>query len=579
MSSPYFRSMAEAFLASCGIRLEPVDAWYSISAPDGSLAAGAGIKGNVIKCVAVDDRYRGEGLLPRLVSHIISLHQGENLRVFTKPEYSPLFEDLGFKLLAQAPEAVLLENGRGLDDYCRYLEGRGYYPQNRRFATPPINGPLPFRECISPYCPQGDILPFGVRPRVATGSGDNTPVHTPDIGVIVMNANPFTRGHRYLVEKALERVESLVIIPVKEDAQEFTYEERREMIRKGCEGLPVTVAEGSDYSISALTFPTYFLKDLSKAAETQMRLDLDLFGRHIVPALKADVRFVGTEPDDKLTARYNALMKEILPIPVVEVERLEGVSASKVRSAKYPDAAAMTPESTHPYLLARLIEKALLAELDTPMKPGLVGPDGNGAHADMDYDMMKRGAAAIRRSFTANIGLLPDITAFGKAIEADVLAVTGGVNTHRGAIFALGLMAVAALQKRNIAALAAGLKQPEGTHGAAARGAKGALKMAQGGYSELREDWLPLYRSLEGDPFRMQKTLLKIMSTLDDTCVIHRAGESRAKEIKADAAFLLGHFGEKSLQEMNERLCAARVSPGGSADMLALTVLADKLLT
>ena len=519
--------MAETFLSSCGIRLEAVDEWYSIQADDGGIIAGAGIQGNTIKCVSVADSHRGEGLLPKLISHIISLHQGENLRVFTKPEYRALFEDLGFRLLAEAPEAILLENGRGLEVYLKQISRQA---------------------------------------------------RNDKIGVIVMNANPFTLGHRYLVEKALEKVESLVIIPVKEE-QEFSYEERREMIEKGCEGLPVTVVEGSDYSISALTFPTYFLKDLSQAAETQMRLDLDLFGRHIVPALKADVRFVGTEPDDMLTARYNALMKELLPIPVVEVERLQGVSASKVRSAKYPEAAAMTPASTHPYLLARLMEKALVAELDTPLKPGLVGPDGNGAHVDMDYALMRRGAEAVRRSFTEHIGLLPDLAALGKAMEADALAATGGVNTHRGAIFALGLMAVSALQGHGIAELAAGLKQPEGTHGAAAKGAKSALRMAQGGYRELFEDWLPYYRSLEGDPHRMQKTLLKIMSTLDDTCIIHRAGESRAKVIKADAANLLQHFGEKELQEMKERLDAARVSPGGSADMLALTVLADKLLT
>ena len=528
MSSPHFRRLAETFLASCGIRLEAVDEWYGITADDGSLIAGAGIQGNTIKCVAVADSHRGEGLLPKLISHIISLHQGENLRVFTKPEYRALFEDLGFRLLAEATGAILLENGRGLE---RYLKQISRQARNDK------------------------------------------------IGVIVMNANPFTKGHRYLVEKALEQVGSMVIIPVKEEGQEFSYEERKEMIEKGCEGLPVTVVEGSDYSISALTFPTYFLKDLSQAAETQMRLDLDLFGRHIVPALKVDVRFVGTEPDDKLTARYNALMKEMLPIPVVEIERLQGVSASKVRSAKYPEAAAMTPASTHPYLLARLMEKALVAELDTPLKPGLVGPDGNGAHVDMDYAMMRRGAAAVRRSFTAHIGLMPDLSALGKAMEADALAATGGVNTHRGAIFALGLMAVAALNGVAIASLAAGLKQPEGTHGADAKGAKGALKMAQGGYRELFEEWLPYYRSLEGDPHRMQKTLLKIMSTLDDTCIIHRAGESRAKEIKADAANLLQHFGEKELQEMKERLDAARVSPGGSADMLALTVLADNLLT
>ncbi|MBP5635997.1 MAG: triphosphoribosyl-dephospho-CoA synthase, partial [Bacteroidales bacterium] len=419
-------------------------------------------------------------------------------------------------------------------------------------------------------------------------------------GVIVMNANPFTLGHRYLVEKALEKVGALVIIPVKEEGQEFSYEERREMIVKGCEGLPVTVVEGSDYSISALTFPTYFLKDLNQAAETQMRLDLDLFGRHIVPALKADVRFVGTEPEDRLTARYNALMKEMLPIPVVEIERLQGVSASRVRSAKYTEAAALTPASTHPYLLARLMEKALLAELDTPLKPGLVGPDGIGAHSDMDYALMRRGAAAVRRSFTAHIGLLPDLAALGKAMEADALAATGGVNTHRGAIFALGLMCCATqlldaelvaespLVKMHqgserislkISELAATLKQPEGTHGADAKGAKGALRMAQGGYRELFEEWLPLYRSLEGDPYRMQKTLLRIMSGLDDTCVIHRVGPAMADSIKLESRNLLKDFSVERLQETTHRYNAGRVSPGGSADMLALTVLADTLLT
>ena len=102
------------------------------------------------------------------------------------------------------------------------------------------------------------------------------------------------------------------------------------MIRQGCDGL-ADVVEGSDYQISAATFPTYFLKDLSDAAETQMRLDIDLFGRHIAPALGARVRFVGTEPSDPLTARYNALMKELLPkygVDVVEIPRLTLAGAS-----------------------------------------------------------------------------------------------------------------------------------------------------------------------------------------------------------------------------------------------------------
>lgn len=528
LGSAHFRRKVEEFLAGCGLRFEPMDAWYGVQADDGSLLAGAGIKGNTIKCVAVADDLRGEGLLPKLVSYIISLHQGENLRVFTKPEYRVQFESLGFTLLAQAPEAILLENGRGLKEYCRYLEGCALIP--------------------------------------------NT-------GVIVMNANPFTKGHKYLIERALEQVGHLYLIPVKEDVSEYSYEERKAMIERACEGLPVTVVEGSDYSISALTFPTYFLKDLTKAAETQMRLDLDLFARHIVPALGADVRFVGTEPNDALTARYNELMKEILPIPVVEIERLEGVSASKVRAGGWSVARSMTPSTSHPYILANLMRRALMVELDTPMKPGLVGPDSNGAHSDMDYALMKRGVDAIRRSFPAHIDLMPDITAFGKAIEADALAATGGVNTHRGAIFALGLAACAALTGDSIASLAAGLQQPEGTHGAAAPEAKGALKMAKDGYRELFEQWLPLYRSLEGDAFRMHKTLLKIMGTLDDTCVIHRAGMNRALLIKKEASDILDDFSEEKLITFARWMNSGKVSPGGSADMLALTVFIHELTT
>ena len=552
LSSSHFRNKVEEFLHSCGLRMEEMDSWYAATVDDGDiLLGGAGIKGNTIKCVAVKEELRGEGLLPRLISHIISLHPGENLRVFTKPEYQSFFADLGFKLLAKAPEAILMENGRGLT-----IE-----------TQPKTEGKA---------------------------------------GVIVMNANPFTKGHKYLIDKALEQVDRLYIIPVKEDVSLFPYTERKAMIEAAVEGnTRVTVLPGSDYTISALTFPTYFLKDLSTAAETQMRLDLDLFARHFVPALKVDVRFVGTEPEDRLTARYNTLMKEILPIDIQEIPRLEGVSASKVRKAlesgNYGEAASLTPETTHPFLLADMAVRALKAELDTPCKPGLVGPDGTGSHKDMDYDTMLKGIKAIRPYFP-KIALCTSpeqLSEIGIEAERAMLAATGGVNTHRGAIFSLGLMCVAQmlvtepvadlpLVKNNqgkerisliISELATTLKQPAGTHGAAAGDVKGALKMARGGYRELFAEWLPYYRSLEGDPFRMQKTLLKIMSGLDDTCVIHRAGADEAEMIKLEAARLLQTFSENGLQAFNVRLGTRGVSPGGSADMLALTVLADKLLT
>ena len=90
--------------------------------------------------------------------------------------------------------------------------------------------------------------------------------------------------------------------------------------------------------------------------------------------------------------------------------------------------------------------------------------------------------------------------------------------------------------------------------------------MAADGYRQVFEDWLPYYRSGAGE----LKTLLRIMSTLDDTCVVHRVGEKRAQEVKREAAALLK--GEGDLADCCRRYAAEGISPGGAADMLALTI-------
>ena len=419
------RRQVEDFLGSNGLRLGEVDLYLAVLSEDGAILAGGGLQRDIVKCLAVSAEARSLGLSVPLISRLLSVASERgytNVKVFTKPENLSVFESLGFRLLASAPKAILLENGRGLADYCAYLRAH------------------------------------------------------PASGVIVMNANPFTLGHRYLVEQSVlalgpstssgpepvsagEPVEppKLTIIPVKEDASRFPYRERLAMLRAGCDGL-ADVVEGSDYQISATTFPTYFLKDLSDAAETQMRLDIDLFGRYIAPALGARARFVGTEPSDPLTARYNALMKELLPkygIQLVEIPRLtieQPVTATEVRAlldeGRFKEASALTPASTWPYLLADLAERALRMELDTPMKPGLVGPDSKGAHKDMDYDIMRKGIVAIRPFFPrmAMAATPEELRQLGIDAEAAMLAATGGVNTHRGAIFALGLALNAALR-------------------------------------------------------------------------------------------------------------------------------------
>ena len=556
LSVPSVRRQVEDFLGSNGLRLGEVDLYLAVLSEDGAILAGGGLQRDILKCLAVSAEARSLGLSVPLVSRLISVASERgftNVKVFTKPENRALFESLGFKLLAEAPKAILLENGRGLADYCAYL---------RAHQAP---------------------------------------------GVIIMNANPFTLGHKYLVEKAESR--NLVIIPVKEDASRFSYAERLAMIRSGA-GEWADVVEGSDYQISAATFPTYFLKNLSDAAETQMRLDIDLFERHIAPALDARVRYVGSEPADPLTARYNALLKELLPkygVQLVEIPRLAvdsdcradsstppsaplrmtkgttpelvkgPVTATSVRAlldeGRFKAASALTPESTWPYLLADLAERALRMELDTPMKPGLVGPDSVGAHKDMDYDVMRKGIAAIRPFFPrmALAETPEELRQLGIDAEAAMLAATGGVNTHRGAIFALGL----ALYRQPIAETAALLDN--GSSKRREAGIRGAMQMAKDGYKELFEDWLPYYRACHFERSREICTLLRIMATLDDTCVIHRAGYARAQEIKAEAKTLADHFDKEKLKEMCGRYAAEGISPGGAADMLALTIFIDSI--
>ena len=534
MSSPFFREKVERFLGENGLRLEDLDVYCTIENGSGDILAGAGIRKDIIKCIAVAEEARSEGLVAPLVSHLISLAASRGiseLKLFTKPENQAIFESLGFHVLASAPKALLMENGRGLERYCAYLRSM----------------------------------------REEEGR----------CGVVVMNANPFTLGHRYLLEQAAAQVDTLFVIPVKEEGQRFSYDERLAMIKGAVENYfsqgfaknqfstaKITPLEGSDYQISAATFPTYFLKDLCDAAETQIRLDLDLFQRHIAPALNAEVRFVGTEPYDALTNHYNTIMKEVLPC-VVEVPRFNQISASSVRKAltegHFSEAAAMCPETTHPYLLAALADRALRMELDLPGKPGLVCPESNGAHKDMDYGTMLCGIKALR-PFWSRMALAvsaEELRQLGIEAESAMMAATGGVNTHRGAIFCMGIALNACGDSAKMAALA---EQICGNNHSV-----GARSMALDGYRPLFEDWLPYYAK-EGE----LKTLLRIMSTLEDTCVVKRVGYDRAQLVKQEAATISS---DNPLNELCDRYAAEGISPGGAADMLALTIFIHSIIS
>lgn len=629
-TTPRQRQRIEAFLKRNGLRFDDMHYYAAITDDDGEMIAGGGLKGNVIKCVAVDDAHKGEAIANTLISHLIA-HANEeghsNVMLFTKPKNRQLFESLSFRLLAEAPEAVLMETGiGGINNMVEQLkkikeEGEVCKENNKECKEEEkTNLNITTPQHLNPSTPQ---------PLTTT---------TPLRGVVVMNCNPFTLGHRYLIEQAAKQVERLFVMVVREDCSLFAYAERKAMVEQGVAHLKnVTVIDGSEYAISQATFPTYFLKRLDDAADTQMLLDLDLFRRHIAPALGATVRFVGTEPTDRLTRRYNQLMHEVLA-DVREIVRLEkkgnAVSASRVRKAmEQGDMSTirqLVPPTTLPYIIAHLATQALQAELDTTPKPGLVDKDNNGAHRDMDYALMQRSIDTLHPYFVklALLGFadtLPTHTAIrdiGIEAERAMLSATNGVNTHKGALFSMGLAVVAAaheerkiaaneeqiLKERNggedvlvslqttIKALAASFPDTSGTHGSKAKllskgttAIKGALDNAREGYEMLFAEWLPFYieRRKERDAHTLHKTLLRIMCDLDDTNVIYRTDLATAEEVKQEARALLDSFSKAhtaedkekriaaellALKDMDKRYTARNISPGGAADMLSLTI-------
>ena len=686
-ATPRQRQRIEAFLKRNGLRIDDMNYYAAVLDDDGEMIAGGGLKDDVIKCVAVDDAHKGEAIANTLVSHLISHANQEGygcIKLFTKPKNRQLFESLSFRLLAEAPEAILMETGIGgisntvealkkikeeSEKYKEYnkeckednKECKEEEKTNLNTTTPQhlntsyLNTSTPqhlntsYLNTSTPQHLNTSYLNTSTPQLLNTSYLTTSPPHhltttMQSTGCIVMNCNPFTLGHRYLIEQAAKQVERLYVMVVREDCSLFAYTERKAMVEQGVADIEnVNVIDGSDYAISRATFPTYFLKRLDDAADTQMLLDLDLFRRHIAPALGATVRFVGTEPTDQLTRRYNQLMHEALK-DVREINRLEkdgnAVSASRVRKAMEEGdmntIRQLVPPTTLPYIIAHLATQALQAELDTTPKPGLVDKDNNGAHRDMDHALMQLSINTlhpyfVRLAFLGFADTLPSHTVIRDAgIEAEkaMLEATNGVNTHKGALFSMGLAVVAAAyeekkaaankevrgkeereQEREkeeredsqvslenlapleslasplsslqltIKALAASFPDTSGTHGSKAKQLsngtttiKGALDNAREGYEKLFAEWLPFYneRRKSHDAHALHKTLLRIMCDLDDTNVIYRTNVATAEEVKQEARALLASFEEAYAAEDKEKCASAIEEKCASAELLAL---------
>lgn len=182
------------------------------------------------------------------------------------------------------------------------------------------------------------------------------------IGSIVMNCNPFTLGHRYLIEQALKECDYLAIFVVQEDKSNFSFEDRLRLVSEGVADLPnVMVIPSGRFIISSLTFSEYFNKSELQEREIDTSNDIIIFAKEIAPCLHITKRFVGEEPLDKVTKQYNESMKKILPeygIQYIEIPRIksddEVISASRVRrlleQSDFLAIKKLVPESTFKYL-------------------------------------------------------------------------------------------------------------------------------------------------------------------------------------------------------------------------------------
>ncbi|SDJ40756.1 triphosphoribosyl-dephospho-CoA synthase [Nonomuraea jiangxiensis] len=262
-------------------------------------------------------------------------------------------------------------------------------------------------------------------------------------------------------------------------------------------------------------------------------------------------------------------------------------------------------------VLAGTAVRALCAEALLSPKPGLVDARGGGAHDDMDLPLLLASAEALRPTFRAvaftakrlfGVGLREELGRLGRAGDRAMSRATGEVNTHRGALWALGLLVAAvaggADDERAAAGDAAGLAAlpdrwiPVGpaSHGELVRrryGTGGARGEAEAGFPHVIEVALPRLRLARADGRTEEvarlDALLAVMSLLHDTCVLHRGGRAGLRVVQLGASAVLAEGGagtdrgRAALLELDDRLRGLRLSPGGSGDLLAAALFLDLL--
>lgn len=342
---------------------------YCVGRRHDRIVACGGIAGDVVKCVALGADLQGIGVLERLITEITyaALERGvSHLFLYTMPVNEQAFLGCGFHTIVSVPDtAVLMENSPS--GIARWTEELAFYRRDR-----------------------------------------------PRVGACVVNCNPFTLGHQYLLQQSARDCDYLHVFVVSEDASFFSYRDRLALVRSGVARLPerdqINIHPGSQYLVSKATFPTYFIKDSGVIDMAATAVDLRIFRHHIAPALEITHRYVGTEPFCPVTRRYNSDMHHWLeqaedtypPVTVVEIPRCESggraVSATEVRrliiEGRLSALRDLVPETTFDFILERYGTPADLAAAVQAANAdaGLDAPRGEPAVAALARAFARSGA-------------------------------------------------------------------------------------------------------------------------------------------------------------------------------------------
>lgn len=329
-ANPYDVRMVKKFLEKFHIDYIPYEADKTIilETSSGEMVGTGSCQNNVLKLIAVDPKFQGSNAFSTIVSTLSEdlLPVFKHVFVYTHPKNKDIFIGLGFKLIAEAlPYYSLYEFGfTNIKDYQKYLKSKKKNGQK--------------------------------------------------VAAIVANCNPFTNGHKYLIEKASEENDVVYVFVVEAELSVFPFKVRWKLINEGTKHLKnVVLIRSGDYLVSEVSFPRYFLKgeDGDEVTANQAKLDLTIFANHVAPTLGITRRYVGTENYCMTTAIYNEQMKKVLPekgLEVVEVKRkavheTDFISASAVRKAITDDqwdlVKEKVPETTYNFLNSKEAESII----------------------------------------------------------------------------------------------------------------------------------------------------------------------------------------------------------------------------